>query len=120
YALPFPHRRTDRRVFIRWASMIARKLRSKPLSPPKHAETEAREQGTWFDKYSGRAATPRSRLFAPGRGRSSELSKNNRNTPPVPAIVRWRTLAARKFDGIYDGILGKYRHPISVKIPSCF
>jgi hypothetical protein len=36
------------------------------------------------------------------------------------AIVRWRTLAARNFDGIYDGILGKYRHPISVKIPSCF
>jgi hypothetical protein len=25
------------------------------------------------------------------------------------AAVRWRTLAARKFDGIYDGISGTYR-----------
>ena len=42
--------------------MTARELGSKPLSPPRHAETEARGQGTWFDKYSGRAASQTSPL----------------------------------------------------------
>jgi hypothetical protein len=28
----------------------------------------------------------------------------------VLATVRWRALAVKKFDGIYDGILGIYRH----------
>ncbi len=41
-----------------------------------------------------------------------------RNIPPVPVDVRKWSLAARNFDGIYDGIFEMYRHEKHTEIPS--
>jgi hypothetical protein len=57
-------------------------------------------------------------MFALPRLRPVDRWNRSRNIPPVRVDVRNWSLAARKFDGIYDGIFEMYRHEKQTEIPS--